>query len=236
MFPALLGLIVIVGTLLVVFARSNQQAEAHPQIYTGTSGDHWHVAYGIYICDHFVDPLSDGPAGDQLGIHTHADGVIHVHPFQSSSAGTNAQLGVFLQDTDVTLTDSKISLPDGTTMEEGKDTCDGKPATWSIAYWTNADEAAKGAKPTTIFTSDFSKIRFKDNLAAITIAFLPEGETIPPPPSIATLHNLSDVPGATSTTAPGASTSSTAPGATSSTAPGATPTTAAQTATTPTSG
>jgi hypothetical protein len=233
-FPITIGAIVVLGLLLVGFARNNQQAEAHPQIYTGSTGDHWHAAYGIYLCDHFASPLNDGPAGDQLGIHTHGDGVIHIHPFVSSSAGTNAQLGVFLEDTDTTVSNTKISLPDGTVMEEGKDKCDGKSAIVQVAYWANAADAAAGKKPTTVFTDDFSKIRFKNDRAAYTIAFLPEGATIPAPESIPTLDNLSDVGGATSSTAPGATTSSTAPGgSTSSTAPGGT---TGSTATTPTTG
>ena len=49
---------------------------------------------------------------------------------------------------------------------------------------------------------------------AITIAFLPEGDEIPAPESIPELDNLSDVPGATTTTVEGdGSTTTTEPGA-----------------------
>jgi hypothetical protein len=227
-FPITVSLVVVLGLLLVGFARSNQQASAHPQIYTKTGGDHWHAAYGIYLCDHFVSPLGDGAAGDQLGIHTHSDGVIHIHPFVASSAGTNAQLGVFMDDTDSKLSNTKISLPDGTVMEEGKDKCDGKAAIVEVAYWADAADAAAGKKPTTIFTDDFDKIRFKQDRSAFTIAFLPEGKKIPAPTSIPTLDNLTDLGTATSS-APGTSgdtTTSSAPGdtgsSTTTSAPGGT--------------
>jgi hypothetical protein len=65
---------------------------------------------------------------------------------------------------------------------------------------------------------------------AFTIAFLPEGAKVPAPTSIPTLDQLTDVPGASTTTVPGETTSSTAPGDTSS-IPSTTPTTAATTST-----
>jgi hypothetical protein len=251
-FPLTVAGIVLAGVLLVAFARSNQQASAHPQIYTGTSGDHWHAAYGFYLCDHFADPLTDGPAGDQLGIHTHGDGIIHIHPFVSGSAGANAKLGLFLDDTGATVTNTKITLPSGDTFEEGTDQCAGKDAIVLVAYWRSADDAAAGEKPTTVFTDDFGDIRFKEDRAAFTIAFLPEGADIPAPPSIPTLDNLTDVgtnsaPGGSTTTFPGGATTTTLPGSestttvaggTSSTAPGDTSgsTTTAPNSSTPTSG
>jgi hypothetical protein len=60
----------------------------------------------------------------------------------------------------------------------------------------------------------------------VTIAFVPEGTTIPQPPTAATLDNLSDV----TTTVPGLPDASTSN--TSTTAPGATTTAAPPTSTT----
>ena len=56
--------------------------------------DHWHMAYGSYICDEYAANPSDVKA-DVGGIHAHGDGLIHVHPFTDGYAGKNATLGKF---------------------------------------------------------------------------------------------------------------------------------------------
>ena len=50
--------------------------------------DHWHAAYGMYVCDHFLPPVTDAKE-DVLGIHTHGEGVIHIHPFSAAASGDN---------------------------------------------------------------------------------------------------------------------------------------------------
>src|SRR5262245_47264640 len=71
--PLAIAGIVIVGVLVVLIARNyNQEAAAT----TPTVEDHWHAAYGIYVCDQFLPPLTDTVA-DVTGLHTHGDGVAH---------------------------------------------------------------------------------------------------------------------------------------------------------------
>ncbi|SRR6266508_660547 len=218
-FPITIAVIIVLGILLVITARDRRQATAAPKVNV----DHWHAAYGIYLCDHFLDPQPQ-EATDALGIHTHGEGVIHIHPFLDSAAGTNARLGLFFDDVQIEVTDKKISAS-GETKQEGKDKCDGKDAIVQVAAWNNADDATAGKKPTQVFTNDFSKIRFRNDRMAFTIAFLPEDATIPAPESIPELDRLTDVPGATTTTVAGDTSSTTAPGDTSSTtAPGDTST------------
>src|SRR4051794_28699673 len=96
--------IVVLGTLTVAFARTQRtdSAAASEQPAAakgdpskgGKAGDHWHVAYGMYVCDHFLPPVTDA-GDDKNGIHTHGDGVIHTHPFNAASSGSNARLKVF---------------------------------------------------------------------------------------------------------------------------------------------
>ncbi len=75
-FPAALASIVVVGIGVVVFVRVAAEGEevAHPAL-----GDHWHDAYGIYVCDAFEPPQFDLP-GARHDIHTHEDGLMHIHP------------------------------------------------------------------------------------------------------------------------------------------------------------
>src|SRR5437660_9818680 len=71
-------LTVILGTAGVVSSRNSR---LHGISTSGSQPpragvDHWHVAYGIFICDHF-DPAMPDNGQDPVGIHTHGDGIIH---------------------------------------------------------------------------------------------------------------------------------------------------------------
>jgi hypothetical protein len=218
-FPITVAVIIVVG-LAVIVAGRNARVEAstvHPQL-----GDHWHAAYGIYICDDFVAALTDQHE-DTKGIHTHGDGVIHVHPFTSAAAGKNADLGQFFEQTNLEVTDSKIVLPGGETWENGKTCPNGQAGKVVLAKWESVDDPNA---PPEIITSDFSSVRLDRDRMALTLAFVPEGDipNIPKPDSIPTLDNLSDLGAAPApgTSAPAAGptppTDTSAPGA-----PGATP-------------
>jgi hypothetical protein len=213
-FPALIIGIVVVGVLLITFAAREREAVARP-----LTTDHWHAAYNIDICGTVQPADNDFNGQDLTGIHTHADKVVHIHPFLDSAAGQNADLGQFFDTINLEVTDTSIVLPDGTTYEEGTDTCDGEAAEVRVARWDSAAQAGEGENPSQIYTDDFDNIRFRNDGEAYTIAFLPEGEDIPAPDSIGQLSNLSDVveaPGASTTTVPG-ETTTTAPGATTTT-------------------
>jgi hypothetical protein len=122
-------------------------------------------------------PPTDAIA-DELGIHTHGDGLMHIHPFKDSVAGRNAQLGVFLDQIGVSMTNESLALPDGQTFTEGTSKCEGdKDGVVQVAQWDHANEAAAGNKPNQIFTSGFDKIRLGANQSFV-IAFMPEGSTL----------------------------------------------------------
>ena len=86
----------------------------HPAV-----GDHWHAAYGIYVCDHFLTPIQN--ITDVDGIHTHGDGLIHVHPFSSKTAGANATLAAFATAAGMTLTDTTIADEEFGSVKAGDD-------------------------------------------------------------------------------------------------------------------
>jgi len=203
LFPAALAVIVVVGVAVVLVAKSPTNASAAAPAV----GDHWHNAYGIYVCDKFLDPIPKEPEGqDKLGIHTHSDGIIHIHPFQGGSAGKNATMGVFGNTVGLKWSDHGFTLPDGTKYEDGYD-CNGQPATVSVWKWSDALGANTG--PTQI-TSNFSSIRFTDDFNAYTIAVVPQGVT-PPEPDLTRLRDIKngapEEPATTATTGPGTATS-----------------------------
>jgi hypothetical protein len=217
-FPAVIGLIVVLGAGLIAFAANDRKSDA--QVPPVAMQDHWHAAFGVYICGEFQPnvPTFESP----VGIHTHDDGVIHIHPTSGGGAGENATLGVFLDGAGIDLSNDKLTMNDKT-WEEGKDQCDGKDGELVVAQWKDVQDP--DSKPA-IILRDFNDIRFRQDGEGYTIAFVPEGTTdIPKPPSAANLAELGAADAGTSNT-----TGSTAPGDTGTTAPvdpNATPTTAA---------
>lgn len=232
-YPLAILAICIVGTLLVVWGR-DQRASA--QRVEPRLEDHWHVAYGLYLCDAFApNPVDVG--ADQVGIHTHDDGIVHIHPFSSLAAGEGATIGKFLDQIALKVSDAKLTTVDGKAYESGKTTCpSGEVGKLVLARWASADDAE--AKPE-IITENLTDARFLTDRSAFTLAFVPEGKVaeIPRPQSIPGLDQLTDVDPSTLTTLPGAPTTTPAGGTTTivgdptTTVAGATPTTVASGAT-----
>jgi hypothetical protein len=212
-FPMAVLLVIVLGTGLVLYARSSVADALAPKVNVGQANDdHWHAPIGIYNCDKWEPNIADSGV-DPNGIHTHGDGVIHIHPSNSSAAGNKARMKVFFDAVGLTVTDTSMTFADGNKIEAGAD-CNGAKTVLRVARF-NADKADK---PTEIITSNFGNIRFNKDREAYTFAFMPADKDIPAPPSIAELGRLTDVgPGASTTTVPGA-----VSGATTTTEPGAT--------------
>jgi hypothetical protein len=149
-----------------------------------TLNDHWHTAYGVYECDHWLPPLSD-VGMDEFGIHTHADGIVHIHPFTSAVTGAGANVGVFLQTEGVVVTDDALTFPDGTVLDASS--C-GDGTQLVVARWSDGAAEADAE----IIETDLAKVRLLDR-DAITIAALPAGTSPPKPVSVPTLDDLADV-------------------------------------------
>jgi hypothetical protein len=210
LFPGAIGAIVVLGVTLVAVAADDYRSEA---AIDPVLGEHWHAAVGFRVCDEFRPDLPEFES--RVGIHTHGDGVIHIHPSSAEGTGENATLGKFLDGAGVTLTDTELRLGDKS-WSEADEQCDGKDAELVVAQWKDVESTDD--KPALI-RRDFDSIRFLDDGEGYTIAFVPEGTTdIPKPRSADRLTELGsadgdDVSGATSTTA-GAPSGTTAPGAT----------------------
>ena len=173
-FPITIAVIVVLGVLLVGWARTQRDASAAPTI-----SDHWHSAYGIYDCTtgEFQDPILDESDAD--GIHTHGDGLIHIHPFNSSATGDNATMGVFLDVIGASITEEAISFPDRDELQAGVE-CDGEEAIIQVLRFDadNTDIAPE------VITSDFDDIKFRKNREAFTIALAPPGADLALPPTV----------------------------------------------------
>ena len=149
------------------------------------------------MCGTELQPLQDG-ATDVQGIHTHGDGLVHIHPFTRQAAGKRATLAKYFKQVGFTVTDSGFQLPDGmtmedgsTTVEEGETTCGGKPGELVLAHWEDATTAAS-SEPDKIYREGFGDVRFSENLGAYTLAFIPKGSDgdINAPSSAASIAEL----------------------------------------------
>ena len=121
LFPAAMLLVVLLGVVLILVARGEraENAPAGPP----RLGDHWHSLYAIYNCDDFILDVYPNDVDDVTGIHTHGDGLIHIHPFVSTVTGQFATIGAFMREIEFELTDSSLELPDRTVLDESGDGC-----------------------------------------------------------------------------------------------------------------
>ncbi|MGI9120737.1 MAG: hypothetical protein ACR2G7_11565 [Acidimicrobiales bacterium] len=180
-WPLALVAVVALGSALI-FISLPQKAEASPPIL----GDHWHAAYAVYVCGEFQPPLGDIKT-DTSGIHSHKDGLIHIHPFTARYTGDGANLGTFGDTVGMKLDDDALTVPGRPTFKNGDD-CGGKPGKVQVKVWDITDQEGR---------------LLKDDLAAyapkegdlVTIGFIPAGTDLPQPPSAGTVP--ADVQGAT---------------------------------------
>ena len=154
-FPLLVGLVVILGVGLVLAARGSRDPAVAPLL-----DDHWHSAFQIYDCGELMPILTDETDPD--GIHTHADGLIHVHPFNSSATGTDASLDVFFDAAGVTVNETTIEARDFQPIDASTG-CGDDDAELVIARWQiDGDDGVRLEAPVlvTTYPADPGSIRF----------------------------------------------------------------------------
>jgi hypothetical protein len=190
-YPALIIAILVVGSVLVFLARGERAASASQAPVANQ--DHWHAAFGIDLCGEILpNPGDSGP--DTRGIHTHQDGLIHIHPFVGAASGENARFALFAEQTGIELGDGEFTLPDGRTFANG-DPCegeDGETEEGRVALYVWPPQATDATEPRAV-TEDLGAVRFTDDGQAFVLAFVPEGTEVQLPPSVEALANPSDL-------------------------------------------
>jgi len=166
--------IFLAGMLLVAFSWNARDLEA----LSPSFDDHWHVSYGIYDCrtESFQPNLPD-PQTPNSGMHTHGQGVVHIHPRGSDVTGNNAQLGRFLEAARVEITDSRVTFTDREELSEEGAVCGGEPAILQVVSFPPGQDTIPEVR-----TEDLGSYRFQADQERVVIALAPEGAVIPPPP------------------------------------------------------
>ncbi len=215
--------VVLLGLGLVAWSVSENKGE---EVAAPAVGDHWHAYLGVNVCGQWLPTSPEfhqraSESGLQAGLHSHGDGLMHLHPFSSDEAGTNATVGRFVDYGGWSLSASSMTLWDGSEHDNGQSCEEGadEPAEvqWTVGHygkpWTGKPRAGNPA--------DYKP----KNADIVAVYFLPKGEELTEPPDArAALANISDlapdeqlpsttaIPGATTPTVPGATTP-TVPGA-----------------------
>jgi len=116
---------VLVATLIVAVAlgdgSSGERDSGAPRI-----GAHWHAPYAIFIGDQLQPNIQQ--VITPQGVHTHGDGVIHIHPHIPVAEGSGARLANFFGDQGGKLTNSEMRIPGRTETYKNGDLVDGKRA------------------------------------------------------------------------------------------------------------
>ena len=178
---ASLLVILVAGIGLTVFSRDqrlDQLSSPESKEAPRAGQDHWHVALGVRVCDRWLDPLST--EADNKGIHTHADGLIHIEPAVAAAAGRRATFERWAEAVKGEVAVDRFSWPVGGGKKEERKTgekCGEQEAEVKAFY--NGE----------IHDGDPSDIRFTDN-GRLVLAFVPKGTTyeqIGDPPSASEL-------------------------------------------------
>ena len=172
-WPLALVAVVALGVVLIFVSRSDR-AVAEPPLL----GDHWHAAVGVYVCGEFQANPNDAKQ-DLSGIHSHGDGLMHIHPFGTRYTGDGANVAAFAEQVGMEVGPGRLKLADGTELADGDD-CGGQPGVVQLKAWAdNADQTGR------LIEGDIGDYATADG-SLFTIAFAPAGADIPKPPSAGT--------------------------------------------------
>lgn len=132
--PVVAIIFVVFGILAALFiARS---ATGAPRI----GQDHWHVPYTYWVCGEKQAPAPTWEAG----VHTHGDGIIHIHPFVHSEEGAGARLVKWFEYGGGKLDSDEVRLPGSDHTYKNGDVCpEGFPeagATGEVQVFNNGEK------------------------------------------------------------------------------------------------
>ena len=207
-FYAAIGLIVVLGVGLIVYSR-HERMHATKAAEGPSATDAWQSAIGFDICGTVQPALAASTNLTTVGIRTFGNDIINTEPSAAKTPadfeGAKATLGLFVKDySGLTLTSSSLQLPGKTEhLWRNGDKCGTTAGKVQTKVWSST--SAKG----TAYAGDPTKLHLT-NGQMIMVAFVPNGASIPVPPSKEALLVALGKPVPTSTTTPAALPSPTA--------------------------
>lgn len=235
-----LVLIVILGVFLVAYSRYERLHPVTAAVVGPTTSDHWVAGLVFDVCGTAQQTLAASPVQQSLtaGFYSSGDGVIQIQPKSSADTGANATLGRFTsQYAGMKLTATSLGLPKKPVYTDGEKCPAGTPDAGKTGELVAKilPSATAPTSSTQTQNGDLRTVRFSQTLELITVAFVPNGATVPRPDGavVTAVLNAQNATTATTTatTAPPI-TSTTQPPTTTTTAKGTTTTTAANSTTT----
>jgi len=185
LFPTVILSVVILGTILIAYARQSGQ----PVDASVTANQTYATSFGVYKCDAWVDGMPSAPV-DIAAVNPEdpasivADGVVTWKP-QVLAGERKAVLGTILDLYGIAVTDDEITFPPtingGEKISETDTKCGDKDASLSVVVWDTADAAQK------LSIASFDGVRLTGDGMVIVLAFTADGTEIPQPASAATL-------------------------------------------------
>lgn len=101
-------ILLIIGTFIWAATTSSGQDGDDVGLVNPQIGDtHWHASYAVY----FGQERQPNSPTWESGVHTHGDGIIHIHPFTESEEGSGASLTKFFEYGGGVLTEDEIRIP-----------------------------------------------------------------------------------------------------------------------------
>ncbi len=123
--PVVAIILVVFGILGALFI--SRTATGAPRI----GKDHWHATYKYFVCGQ-VQP--NFPTWEGVGVHTHGDGIIHIHPFTPAEEGSGARLEKWFEYGGGKLTGDEVRAPGSSKTYANGDACpDGRPGVVQVS-------------------------------------------------------------------------------------------------------
>lgn len=173
--------ILVLGVGAIVVAREGREASANvpPLAALGDEpGDHWHAYLGVNVCGTWLPNAPEfhfdaDSSQVNVGIHSHGDGNIHIHPYRTAEAGNNATVGRFVDYGGWELSEDSMQLWDESEHANG-DTCEAGDFEGEEAeiQWTVDGERQSG---------NLADYKPEDG-EIIALYFLPDGAELSEPP------------------------------------------------------
>ena len=182
-FPAAIVAILIIGSLLTYLAwdKHNGTVDAQP-----TVGQQWYSAFGLWVCDKYLDDLPAYGDPTESGISTNGNGLIDIKPTEGYS-GERALLNWYFESVGLDVANDSFTLPDGTKHAAGDSCGEGDSATTDtkVVMFKWAPQSSDSTEPE-IVTDNFAATRLaKDgelfSLALVKQSLLDGEKKIPLP-------------------------------------------------------